>query len=209
MTVRPAGYAEATVAAYELYAAKAIASWERLRVPSRWLTAFAALLPAGGRVLDYGCGIGTEMRWLLARGFRVDGVDGSRAFVREARRRCPGERVVQGLFDAVPLAAGAYDGVWCQAALMHVPPERLPEQLEKLRRALRPQGWLGLTLAWGRRRGVLDQDWIPGRYWAGYSKRDVQAMLGNWRVRELRVMQNDGRVGRWVKVLAAADAAAG
>ena len=202
MSADAPAYARATVTAYEVYAARAIASWARARRPSAWLIRFAARLPAQGRVLDYGCGIGTDLTWLRARGFLVEGLDASRRFVAEARRRCPGVAVARAWFETVALPAAAYDGIWCQAALMHVPPEGMPAQLEKLRRALKPGGWLGLTLAWGRSRRVLDADWIPGRYVASYTKAEALAWLRSWTRMESRVAVHDGRGGRWVQLLA-------
>lgn len=197
-----ASLTEATLAAYRLYAAKTIASWERQRRPSRLLQAFARLLPAGGRVLDYGCGIGTDLAWLSRRGFRVEGIDGTPDFVREARRRCPQAQVAQARFEDAALPPAAYDGIWCQAALMHVPPEVLVHELRKLRAALRPDGLLGLTLAWGRAKRILTRDWIPGRYVAAYAKAEAAALFAEWRLRRLGVATHDGRQGRWVHILA-------
>ena len=43
--------------------------------PSRWVERWAALIPAGGRVLDVACGGGRHAHWLAARGHAVDAVD--------------------------------------------------------------------------------------------------------------------------------------
>jgi SAM-dependent methyltransferase len=55
----------------------------RTRV-QRTVTAFA---PAGGRLLDLGCGPGTDAADLAAQGYRVTAIDWSPAMVDEARRR--------------------------------------------------------------------------------------------------------------------------
>lgn len=191
-----------TLAAYARHAAVAIADWRRIRRPSQLLRRFAAALPPRARVLDYGCGIGLELAWLRRHGFQVEGVDGTPAFIEEARRRNPGVQLISARFETWPMPAGRYDGIWCQAALIHVPPDELRRQLAKLRRALRPGGWLGLTLAWGRVRGPIPRDWIPGRYLAAYSKPEVAALVNDWTVRELSVTSHDGRHGRWIQLLA-------
>jgi SAM-dependent methyltransferase len=43
--------------------------------PSPWVVRFAALVPAGGTVLDLACGRGRHMRWFAERGHPVTGVD--------------------------------------------------------------------------------------------------------------------------------------
>ncbi|MBP6902152.1 MAG: class I SAM-dependent methyltransferase [Burkholderiaceae bacterium] len=43
--------------------------------PSSWITRWAPLIPAGGRVLDLACGSGRHLRWLAAQGFQATGVD--------------------------------------------------------------------------------------------------------------------------------------
>jgi SAM-dependent methyltransferase len=195
-------YALATIAAYRRSAKAAMASWARGRRPSRLLRRFVQMLPPAGRVLDYGCGIGLELAWMRWRGLRVEGVDGTWEFVREARRRCPGVMIRQAVFETVRLPRGAYDGIWCQAALMHVPPAALASQLDKLRCALRPGGVLGLSLAWGRAKAFSRRDWIPGRFVAAYSLAEVRQALAGWRIRELGVASSDGCQGRWIHLLA-------
>lgn len=55
-----------------------------------WLDAFCALLPAGGSVLDVGCGMGEPLaRYLLERGFAVTGVDSSPELIAMCRKRFP------------------------------------------------------------------------------------------------------------------------
>lgn len=44
-------------------------------MPSRWVVRWAALVPAGGQVLDVACGGGRHVRWFAERGHAVLGVD--------------------------------------------------------------------------------------------------------------------------------------
>lgn len=195
--------ADRTLAAYADHARTAIANWSRFGRPSRFLRRFAKALPPGARVLDYGCGIGTDLAWLAQQGCAVEGIDGTSAFVWEARRRCPGAPVTEAQFETVALAHEQYDGIWCQAALIHLVPGDVPAQLEKLRMALKPGGLLGVSFAWGHARRVARHDWIPGRYIACYRKTAVFARFRRgWTVEDCRVVSRDGRAGRWIQMLA-------
>ena len=199
--MRNDAYADRTIAAYRSQASAAIANWSRFKPPSRFLKIFAQTVPRGGRILDYGCGIGLEMRWLKRQKFQVEGVEGSLEFVRQARRYLSAACIRHTRFETVRLPTGHFDGIWANASLMHVPPAVLLTQLEKLQAALKPGGWLGMTLAWGKNKGFVQTDWIPGRYIAGYQKAQVRRLLRGWQVSLLRVVSGEGRKGRWIQLL--------
>jgi len=103
------------------------------------LDPFLDRLPAGGRVLELGCGGGQDAARIAARGFAVDATDGTPAMVAKANERWNvGARVMA--FDQLD-AEAAYDGVWAHASLLHCPREALPDVLARIHRALRPGGW--------------------------------------------------------------------
>lgn len=58
-----------------------------------WLDRFCALLPAGGAVLDIGCGSGVPIgRELIERGFELVGVDATPTMLELFRHNLPGTR---------------------------------------------------------------------------------------------------------------------
>jgi SAM-dependent methyltransferase len=82
--------AEAIIGIYQRHAD----AWDRDRdrslVELPWLDSFAALLPAGGRVLDIGCGAGDPIaRHFAAIGHRVTGIDTSPRMIALCRERLP------------------------------------------------------------------------------------------------------------------------
>ena len=101
--------------------------------------------PPGGAVLDAACGTGKYFAMVLESGRRVVGTDQSTGMLARARARFPAvplERVgLQELaFDA------EFDAVMCIDAMENIPPEDWPRVLAGLRRALRPDGRLYLTV---------------------------------------------------------------
>ncbi|MEO1275954.1 MAG: class I SAM-dependent methyltransferase, partial [Pseudomonadota bacterium] len=124
------------------------------REASANLLAFAALLPAGGAVLDLGCGPGTSALHLQAQDFVVEGMDASSEMVAIARSA--GISARQGAFEALD-AVEAYDGVWANFSLLHAPRADLPDHFAAIRRALRPEGifHIGMKIGTGHARDRL------------------------------------------------------
>jgi len=116
--------------------AQAYADWAK--APSARLTRFLALLPAGGAVLELGCGAGNHSAEMLAAGFAVRPTDGSPELAEIASRRL-GLPVETMLFHELD-ERDAYDGVWASACLLHVPRDELSGILGHIHRALKPAG---------------------------------------------------------------------
>ena len=117
----------------------------------RWASFLDALWRADpacvGTVLDLCCGTGLLARELIARGYRVVGVDASEAMLDVARERLGPEvvlsrmtlpdLVVEGVFDA---AVCTFDG------LNYLTPEELQRTMGEVALHLRPGGWLVFDL---------------------------------------------------------------
>jgi SAM-dependent methyltransferase len=116
--------------------AQAYADWAK--APSTRLIRFLALLPAGGSVLELGCGAGNHSAEMLAAGFAVRPTDGSPELAAIASRRLG--RPVQTLLFHELDEQDAYDGVWASACLLHVPRDELAAILARIHRALKPSG---------------------------------------------------------------------
>lgn len=86
-----------------------------------WLDRFAAALPAGGTVLDLGCGMGEPIaRDLIQRGFRVTGVDSSPSMIELCRRRFPdAEWHVADMRELV--LSRRFDGTLAWDSFFHLP----------------------------------------------------------------------------------------
>lgn len=110
---------------------------------------FAALLPAGGLVLDVGCGPGMDTAVLQDLGLRAVGLDYSLAMMVAGREEL-GLRLhfVQADMRHLPLACCA-DGLWCCAALLHLPRADVPAALQGFHRVLHPGGVLYLSVKLG------------------------------------------------------------
>jgi SAM-dependent methyltransferase len=142
------------------------------------LTKFLTLLPNGAAILELGCGAGADSAEIIARGYDVTPTDGSPEMAEVASRRL-GRPVGTLLFHELD-AIAAYDGIWANACLLHVPRDQLAGVLGLIHRALKPGGAFYASYKKGDvdGRDTLDryynyptEDWLRATY----------AQAGAWR----------------------------
>jgi SAM-dependent methyltransferase len=127
-----------------------------------WLGELGTRIPAGGAVLDLGCGSGLPVaRDLTAAGYRVTGVDISEVQIRRARQLVPAASFLRADICAVEFGPDSFDAVVSFFALIHLP---LDDQLPLLRRIagwLRPGGLFVATTGYWAWTGY-EEDWLGG-----------------------------------------------
>jgi ubiquinone/menaquinone biosynthesis C-methylase UbiE len=148
------------------------------------------LLAEGEPLLDVGCGTGSLVTRFAADGRRMIGLDQppGRLAAARARAGAGAERAEFVLGDALalPFANDSFAGAFALDVLEHVDDERA---LDELRRVVRPNGWIFVTVPalpvlWSRR------DELAGhlrRYTRASLRRTLQA--GGLRVESLRAYQ--------------------
>jgi len=124
----------------------------------------------GGWVADVGCGPGNDVAVLRGTGLRVIGLDLSAGQLRAGY--LPG--VAQADMRALPLRPASMEGIWCIAALLHLPRPAVTAALDEFARVVRPGGVLCLTVAEGDGDGfeeVVNDD-TPLRRWFTYHREE-------------------------------------
>lgn len=127
------------------------------------------LAPGARRVLDLGCGTGHYCGRFAAAGHAAVGLDLDPAMIATAARDYPAARFHELDLLDLDRVAGRCDLAYSIGnVLAHVPPERLPELLAKVRAVLSPGGvWVLQTVNWdhilglGRREFRLPERSLP------------------------------------------------
>jgi SAM-dependent methyltransferase len=162
--------------------------------------AFLPLIPAGGHILDAGCGPGRDSTAFLAHGYRVTAFDASEAMVRLATVRLA-QPVLRLSFEQLRFDR-EFDGVWACASLLHVPREQILDALARLRRALVPGGVLFASFKTGTAEELRED-----RLFTDYDEDTLRQLLESrrrWIVERLwtNIEVRPDREVHWTNVLA-------
>nr|WP_272904705.1 class I SAM-dependent methyltransferase [Halobacterium sp. TGN-42-S1] len=155
---------------------------------------------SGDRVLDLGCGPGSDAAVFADRGLDVVGVDVTASFLDAARRDVEDGHFARGDARRLPLADDTVAGVWACASLHHVPPADLPAALAECRRVLRSDGTFFCSVKRGDGDGFEpDDDHADGddRYFAYYDAGQFERLLAH-----AGLAGDVDADGRWVSALA-------
>jgi SAM-dependent methyltransferase len=103
-------------------------------------------LPAGGSVLDVGCGTGVLAQRIAEAGYEVSGVDPSQGMLSVLERSAPAVEAKAGSGTDLPFPDDRFDLVYCVAVMHHIAdPAAVRSTLAEMVRVAKPGG---LVLVW-------------------------------------------------------------
>lgn len=150
---------------------------------------------SGNRILDVGCGPGSDAAVFADAGYDVTGLDVTPSFLRTAVDRVSDGAFARGDMRQLPFRDGAFDGIWSCASFLHVPRPDAPGTLREFRRVLADEGVAFLSV---KRIGVESHD-SDDRYFERYRPEEFRSLLADAGFDPLTVETSD----RWVSVVAA------
>ena len=119
-------------------------SWINME-PAR--TRFLSYLPSEALILDAGCGSGRDALAFQSLGHRVLAIDASEEMVRSVTAQ--GIPAQQMYFEDLSFSS-QFDGIWCSASLLHVQKEILPQVMDSIYKALKPNGICFVSYKYGQ-----------------------------------------------------------
>jgi len=161
-------YAKATIQYYEQNAER---FWQDTRdhdVTQNY-KAFLDPLPGNAphKILDFGCGPGRDIAAFKKLGHDPVGLDGTLNFVHMAEKYT-GCKVLHQDFTSLDLPPSAFNGVFANASLFHVPKDIINEVLDTIFVTLN----VGGVLFSSNPRGNDEESYSNGRYGSYYSENE-------------------------------------
>ncbi|MGE0112199.1 class I SAM-dependent methyltransferase [Aquabacterium sp.] len=145
---------------------------------------FLPHVPAGGLILDAGCGSGRDALAFLQQGYAVEAFDASPELAQLASQHAGIPVKVMRFQDVDDTAL--FDAIWACASLLHVPEREQPEAWRRLWRALKPGGVVYASYKLGQAERVDE---------AGRAFTDAdEARLSEW----LNPLQGIARLETWL-----------
>ena len=117
--------------------------------PESFLMPLAKRLKPGARILDVGCGSGRNLLWLKLRGFQPTGFERS-CGLAELAHKYSGCEIINGDFESYDFSQIRVDALILIGALVHVSHDKVPALLDRLSKAVGPEGHLLLSLKKGK-----------------------------------------------------------
>lgn len=161
---------------------------------------FLKCLEEGDTILDLGCGSGRDSLAFYDLGYDVTPLDASEEMCKLAEIHT-GLEVLQMKYEDMEFDE-AFDGIWGNAALIHVPEKELGDILERIIDALCQKGTLFLSFREG------DQEGFQGKlYFCDYTEERLERILketGRLEIQKIWVTEDAGNDDdvHWVNVLA-------
>ena len=131
---------------------------------------FLEYIPAGGKILDFGCGSGRDTKYFLDEGYDVDATDGSEELCKIASEYT-GVQVKHMLFEELDKER-VYDGVWACASILHVEKKQLPDIIRKMTIATKIGGVIYMSFKYGDFEGVRN-----GRFFTYLTEESLREIL--------------------------------
>ncbi len=129
---------------------------------------------SGKTILDMGCGPGRDTSVFVEKGYEVVGIDLAQSFVDIARGDVPGATFRHMDVLDLKFPDETFDGIWCNAVLLHLIPEDIEFALKEAFRVLKPGGTMYVSMKKGEHQEtIIDPRLKDAKRFFSYVQKDV------------------------------------
>ncbi len=169
---------------------------------------FLSLLTKKANVLDVGCGGGIKTKYISEKGHCVLGIDFSEKMIEIARRENPEvEFAVIDMYDMDKIEE-TFDGIFAQAALLHIPKTRALEVLTKMKDKLNEDGLLYLAVKGIREDGTEedivrqnDYGYEYERFFSYFKLEELKAYFDQLGLLVIREEDKKSNKTNWIQII--------
>lgn len=142
------------------------------------LRTFVEHTSPNGLYLDLGCGAGRDIAWFETQNLKMIGADFSSGMLNQARKVVHGP-LTQMDMRSLGFDDSSFDGIWCNAALLHLSKAEAAGCLRELRRVLRDKGILDLAIQQGEGEVLEINPYTQSgeRFFARYTMDEMSSLL--------------------------------
>ncbi len=149
-------YISKTIQAYEDI--KTYEDSTRLLVPKIEMDEFLGYLAPDSFILDAGCAYGRDTEYMKSKGLRLEAIDLSPALISRAKELQTDVSFAVKDVRNTGFPDSTFDGIWCNATLLHLNDDDMTKALQEFERILKPGGVLTASLKKGEGTSELVED---------------------------------------------------
>ena len=132
---------------------------------------FLKYVVPGGRIIDIGAGSGRDIKYFKDKGYDVDGIDASEEMCRLASEYSGSEVICEMIQDWYPTQK--YDGIWANAALLHLSIIEIEKFVCRVSDYLNSDGVFYISM----KKGVQTGSDNNGRLFTDFSEKKAQEIV--------------------------------
>ena len=163
---------------------------------------FLNYLPLTGTIMDLGCGSGRDSLFFIKRGFKVVPVDGSQRMCEETTRLI-GYKAENLTFKQLNFE-NCFDGIWACASLLHISMQELPDILNRIAKAMKPNGAFYASWKYGNSEHV---DTSSDRFFCDMNEERISTLLKDVALFDLKEMwlsadvREEYKTQTWINII--------
>jgi len=201
------GYIKKTISAYNNNPQKYV-DRTREMIPYHAIDKIMKYLKPRSLLLDAGCAYGRDSIIFKNKGFKVIGIDLSEELLKKAKEFCTNIEFKQMDVRRLDFQDNYFDGIWCNATLLHLKEEDIKIALKEFYRVLKKNGVLCCSFKEGVGSGEKVESFscVHGRFFCLQTKENVEKLikdvglikLETYIVNEQKIHGKDKRDLNWI-----------